>query len=584
MKSNVFFLFIFSLLFVVAGCEQYPATDDFDGGDYVVTVSFKSHALSSSLLKSDATSEEDSILKVILYAVDENDTIVKQYEYAGVNGVLPNNIDLTVSRKVEWLYAVANPSIGIELGSPSNLDDLMDMTGNFLNAAPHSPFLMSGKGEISPNSPAVTINLIRMVARIDFVGKNGFQIDSIAVENAPGAGYVFQRASLSVPASAQVNYSAGTDTTLYVAESLSANPTRFVVTGTVQGQALNNPLTITLLSGENEIDILRNTRYQVVITPVPGAECDITTIIPGWNDGDTTKVSVPEPKPLNPYENGIKILAIGNSYSRNAMQHMCDLLLQLRDENTFDRNRIKIVNAYIGGGFLAQHAQNARNNVDSAYVRQHFLTAGGQVWPPDTCALQQLIEEDEWDVIMLQQFSRDSGRPGTYNADLDDLIDYVHNHATNPNVKLGWHMTWAYTDDYANADYGLYYGGNQGNMYAAICNAVETMIAPKTKKPLDPASGGDFDFIVPVGTAIQNARVYFGDNLNADGTHLNGLGCYVAAVTWIETIMGQWYDITNLDDSYTVPVVQGAYPAYPIDANAFGEIVKAVKAAKSSPF
>ena len=50
----------------------------------------------------------------------------------------------------------------------------------------------------------------------------------------------------------------------------------------------------------------------------------------------------------------------------------------------------------------------------------------------------------------------------------------------------------------------------------------------------------EFSFMVPSGTAIQNARTtYLGDNMNRDGYHLDlKMGRYTAACAWFETITG----------------------------------------------
>ena len=55
-----------------------------------------------------------------------------------------------------------------------------------------------------------------------------------------------------------------------------------------------------------------------------------------------------------------------------------------------------------------------------------------------------------------------------------------------------------------------------------------------------------FEFVSPVGTAIQNARTSaLGDTLNRDGTHLDyGVGRYTAALTFAGAITGR--DISSV--------------------------------------
>jgi hypothetical protein len=169
----------------------------------------------------------------------------------------------------------------------------------------------------------------------------------------------------------------------------------------------------------------------------------------------------------------------------------------------------------------------------------------------------------------LQQASQTSGKSATYNADIDYLVDYVLQHATNPNVKLGWHMTWAYQTGSSHQNFPDY-DKSQRKMYDMICKAVQDKILPNDS----------FSFVIPSGTAIQNARAEFGDVLNvSDGYHLNNTGCYIAAATWLKAIFG--WDVASLTAPYTASSV-GA-PTVITEAS-LAKIVASVNAAVKSPF
>ena len=240
--------------------------------------------------------------------------------------------------------------------------------------------------------------------------------------------------------------------------------------------------------------------------------------------------------------NGIKILAIGNSYSQNSMHYIPILLKQLG----VNESRIKVVNAYIGGGSLQNHANFARS-----YTPVDVQVFGAVGMPWFRAHLEQIIRQDQWDVITLQQNSDNSLNSSTYNESLDYLVNLVTTLA--PNAKLGWHMTWAW----ANNRNGV----NQNYMYTSICNAVKEKIVPNNK----------IKFIIPTGTAIQNARnYYFGDNLTNDGTHLNDRGCYVAAAMWVKTITG--YDISRLTMPEKEQIVQAVNAAHAFPFNTSLEI------------
>ncbi|MCL2128057.1 MAG: DUF4886 domain-containing protein, partial [Treponema sp.] len=291
----------------------------------------------------------------------------------------------------------------------------------------------------------------------------------------------------------------------------------------------------------------------------------------------------PEPSGAAPY----RILAIGNSYSMDALRYLRDMLV----ENNVADSDIVIVNAYIGGQTLAGHAVSAQNNTPD-YTRQSFGT-GGAVKTADNVTLKDIIASCEFDYITLQQASVDSGKPDTYkDSEIAYLIGFIKEHSTNPNVKIGWHMTWAYAGNYDNAAFDGY-GRDQTAMYEAIAGTVQEKIAPNA----------EFEFIIPAGTAIQNARTGYGDTLDSDGTHLNDKGRFIAAAMWLKEIYGKdacvmdYYftldgflsgaDIANIqkcvDDAYAkpfevtaagwdVPVPHAIYSPYAgVDWGAYGQ-------------
>ena len=265
-NSAIVLLFVFCL-FIVAGCERDPK--DSPERERLLPVSFTVRSMSGSLLKSAATEEEDSISKIILFGVNDQNNVIADYAIIN-NSTLPDT-SLIISGKVVSLYAIANPSAGLEttIGSllpPFPISTLTNLVDTFTHA-PQSPFLMSCMEEVTGTS--VDFTLVRAVAKIKIgITENGFQLDSIKVSNTPDKGYVFGKTSFSIPTShTKVNYTAisafGSDTTFYVAENTGANPTEFVVFGLLHGFPVSD--TVVLKSGGLDIDIIRNTRYQVSV-------------------------------------------------------------------------------------------------------------------------------------------------------------------------------------------------------------------------------------------------------------------------------------------------------------------------------
>ena len=286
MKKKVLLYALCACIFT--GCKDSKETLEPD--DRQVDILFSAKATTSSFLKSTVTPAENLISKVILFGVDVQNNVIENY--AVINNPPLTGIQLTISKDVKSLYAIANPSTDMEATKPSSVSDLMNLVGDFTNA-PQSPFLMGGNGNVIGDK--VNIELIRAVAKIEIIGKNGFQIATVTVKNTTGKGYVFRKETFSVPASASmVNYPAinTTNPILYVAENSRQNPTQFVVTGQLQGKQAS--YTIVLTNEGQNVDIVRNTHYQVDITPITESECIVTITIPAWSDATTDDHVIPD--------------------------------------------------------------------------------------------------------------------------------------------------------------------------------------------------------------------------------------------------------------------------------------------------
>ena len=560
LKRSIILFLVFNF-FWLSGCES-SLIDNPENERHVV-VFFSSQSLSSSLK---ATSDEETISEIILYGVDADDNVLKSYlvEDPSLTVTLDN-----VSVKVTSFYAIANPSEDMkdEKDNISTVSELMEMICDFPDA-PSSPFMMSGKGDVSEYS--VNIELFRTVAKIEIIGKNGLQINSIQVTNTPDKGYVFEQEIPSIPTCSLTYYSTNNNVssntvTLYVAENDTNNPTKFEVTGAIDGKNANYEFK--LKQNDAEIPILRNKKYQVGVAPTG----NVSVTIEEWDAIVADDYVVPKPKPNYPdYSNGIKILAIGNSYSEDAMRYMFNMLVQLGVEPS----KITLVCAYIGGGTLEQHVNNISllPSKRSDYRELVFSANGYVEWKNNSARLIDELVGLEWDIITLQQQSRRSGQPGEYEPHLGTLIQYVLQNAP-PGYRLGWHMTWAFGAGYNELSY---YSNSQLTMYNDICSTVQNNVVSSY-----PAV---FDFIIPSGTAIQNARGYFGDNLNRDGSHLNESGCFIAGAMWVKTITG--LDISELTKPFQTYEVSDPYTALSIQIGdpAFTAAIKAVNDAHNTPF
>ena len=222
----------------------------------------------------------------------------------------------------------------------------------------------------------------------------------------------------------------------------------------------------------------------------------------------------------------LKVLAIGNSFSNNTTQYLYEIAAAEGVTEIF------LGRLYIGACTLDRHMSNADSN-KAAYT-YYKNTAGTWEKTEATTLLYGLVDED-WDIITMQQASGESGQPASYEV-LPRLVEYVNQNKTNPNAKLVWHMTWAYQSDSTHADFPVY-GNRQDIMYEQILESNRRHIL----------TNDAFVVTIPAGTAIQNARTsYLGDNLTADGYHLNDIGKVITGYLWYATFTGKTLDKINL--------------------------------------
>lgn len=225
----------------------------------------------------------------------------------------------------------------------------------------------------------------------------------------------------------------------------------------------------------------------------------------------------------------LKILAIGNSFSVDAMEHLFKVALAYG----YKQEDIILGNLYIGGCSLERHYNNISENLP-AY--EYFKnTANEWINTPETTLLTGLLDE-EWDYITMQQVSQCSGLTDTFEPYLSELIKYVNENKLNKSATLLWHSTWSYAKDSTHGGFA-YYNNDQQLMYGKILNAAEHI---KASYPV-------FSEVIPSSVAITNARRKIGDYLNRDGFHLDlNHGRLTAALTWFSKITGT--DLENIID------------------------------------
>ena len=223
----------------------------------------------------------------------------------------------------------------------------------------------------------------------------------------------------------------------------------------------------------------------------------------------------------------IKILAIGNSFSDNALKYLPILAKELGIEE------IVVGKLYRGSCSIDRHWTDAQ--AGNSYERFDLNLGDGWVrYTGSQATLNYALTLYDWDIITMQQVSSTSGVPSSL-GNLQNLIDYVNARKTNPNAKLYWHMTWAYSQFTAHSGFANY-NNDQLTMYNAIVNTTKDCIL----------TNGSFAGVIPAGTAVQNYR---GNDTNnkviengyitvSDGYHLKNYSEVLVAMTWLRTLTG----------------------------------------------
>ena len=220
----------------------------------------------------------------------------------------------------------------------------------------------------------------------------------------------------------------------------------------------------------------------------------------------------------------VKILAIGNSFSQDAVeQYLYELAKAAGIE-------VVIGNMYIGGCDLDKHYANMQSDAGAYEYRK---VVAGEKKNSSGVRLSEALSDESWDYISLQQASGKSGLYDTYAA-LPQLISAITSKV--PEATLIWHQTWAYAASSNHTDFPAY-NKDQMTMYNAIVSSARKAMTDNSSLKL----------MVPSGTAIQNARTtYVGDVFNRDGYHLEvTYGRYTAACTWFEALFGIDVTTTN---------------------------------------
>ncbi|MFA5561741.1 MAG: DUF4886 domain-containing protein [Eubacteriales bacterium] len=208
----------------------------------------------------------------------------------------------------------------------------------------------------------------------------------------------------------------------------------------------------------------------------------------------------------------MKILSIGNSFSRDAQRYLYGI-------GRSAGVPVKAMNLVIGGCSLYRHYRNMLSE-GAAYA----LDLNGM--PSDLpLSLKDALLSDEWHFVTLQQYSFESTDYPTYQPYLNELAAYIRRLC--PGARLLLQQTWAYEPGSARLAETRYTDPEKmhADLSAAYRQAAKDIRA---------------DGILPVGDAIAEAYKRGLSPLYRDGFHLSlGLGRFLAGCVWFSCLTGQ---------------------------------------------
>ena len=228
------------------------------------------------------------------------------------------------------------------------------------------------------------------------------------------------------------------------------------------------------------------------------------------------------------------VLCIGNNYSRDMVYYLHQLA----------QGRYDIDIAYLHGenANLRYHARYISMDGDPYSLWQTNKDTGMIEKRADHISVQQVLTQQNWDAVILHQNLFFAGYPGTYNADLDYLLDFLR---ANTQTKIYWNMTWAaadtLSDESVRSRFQTYYSSSNAIMYNAVLTATKQHIVGTNS-----TFGAAFDGWIPTGIAIENLRETLGEVVTADGHHLSlELGRLAASMTLLKTILPE-FDLNTI--------------------------------------
>lgn len=276
----------------------------------------------------------------------------------------------------------------------------------------------------------------------------------------------------------------------------------------------------------------------------------------------TYLVGTKEPELPSESNAKLKILFIGNSFTKDAVEHLPGMLAAAGIKD------IKLYHMYYGGRRIFEYTNGYTTSVDYHCYR---CENGATSWTDVTGhSLHEIVSSDKWDIVTIQEHT---GRAVAWDwtasqkAAVQGLVDKVKADCPEKTPDFYFIMSQAYHDmnKIATADRGQKNFTTTEEMY--------NVIVSMTKKLMDDVP---FKDVIATGTCLQNLRTSSLNNsmcLTRDGYHMDyGISRYAAACMMFEKLISPSFDNVKLDTNayrYNVSnTTSGSYSTPVTDANA----------------
>lgn len=205
----------------------------------------------------------------------------------------------------------------------------------------------------------------------------------------------------------------------------------------------------------------------------------------------------------------VKVLTIGNSFADNA----CTYLKQITE--SVPGCRLEFSKANLGGCPFDRHAKLIKDCEADPTLKPY----------QKKYTLKELLQQDKWDVVTIQQVSSKSFLPESYHPFADEVVACVKQNA--PGAEILIHQTWAYAPDSKRIEgFGITWQQMNDGLVGCYADLAQHFGGLRLLR-----SGQAFTTSLQANPEIDlwNSK---------DRSHANREGCYLAGCIWFTELFG----------------------------------------------